>query len=155
MDSSVCFDIVHCTYLGCLVIFFQKYCILLSKDLFHLNTNTVDPDELQHYAAFHQGLHFLHLYLHYSIMLANIDYAADGIFRCNFSNVLTRKASLIIVIICSRRQFSNFTSFSKITNKAQYFMRIVCWQTILMKYCALFFFESIERCRKICCLPQL
>ena len=27
---------------------------------------------------------------------------------------------------------SNFAAFSKITNKACYFMRIVCWQTILM-----------------------
>ena len=34
---------------------------------------------------------------------------------------------------------SKFAPFSKITNKAWYFMRIVCWQTILMKYHILFF----------------
>ena len=33
---------------------------------------------------------------------------------------------------------SNFTAFSKITNKGWYFMRIVCQQTILMKYHTLF-----------------
>ena len=33
---------------------------------------------------------------------------------------------------------SNFAPFPKIANKAWYFMRIVCWQTILMKYHALF-----------------
>ena len=41
-------------------------------------------------------------------------------------------------IICSRRQFQFFSAFSKITNKAWYFMRIVCFQTILMKYHTLF-----------------
>ena len=33
---------------------------------------------------------------------------------------------------------SNLAAISKITNKACYFMRIVCWQTILMKYHTLF-----------------
>ena len=33
----------------------------------------------------------------------------------------------------------NFAAFSKITNKLWYFMRIVFWQTILMKYHTLFF----------------
>ena len=46
---------------------------------------------------------------------------------------------------------SNFAAFSKITYKA-YFMRIVCWQTILMEYHTLFFFE---RCCKICNLLQM
>ena len=32
-----------------------KYCILLSDDFIYL-TNGVDPDEMQHYAAFHLGL---------------------------------------------------------------------------------------------------
>ena len=36
----------------------------------------------------------------------------------------------------------NFAAFSKFTNKERYFMRIVCWQTILMKYYSLF-------CRKL------
>ena len=31
----------------------------LSEDLFTI-TNSVDPDEMQHYAAFHLGVHCLH-----------------------------------------------------------------------------------------------
>ena len=34
----------------------KKYCIVLSEDLFNLY-NSVDPDEMQHYVAFHLGLH--------------------------------------------------------------------------------------------------
>ena len=34
------------TYLGCPVIIFKKYCILLSEDLFTF-TNSVDPDVLK------------------------------------------------------------------------------------------------------------
>ena len=41
---------------------FQKHCILLSKDLFTFS-NSVDPDEMQHCAAFHLGLHCLQKYL--------------------------------------------------------------------------------------------
>ena len=41
--------------------------------------------------------------------------------------------------------FSNFAAFSKITNKAWYFMRIVCWQTILMKYHTKYFFSKIRK----------
>ena len=37
---------------------------------------------------------------------------------------------------------SNFAALSKITNKAWCFMRILCWQTILMKYHALFLQKS-------------
>ena len=40
------------------------------------------------------------------------------------------------------------------TNKACYFMRIICWQTILMQYHTLFFVENLEWCRKICRLLQ-
>ena len=36
----------------------KKYCILLSEALF-IFTNSVDLDEMQHYAAFHLGLHCL------------------------------------------------------------------------------------------------
>ena len=42
-------------------------------------------------------------------------------------------------IICSRRQFMILLFFSKITNKVLYFMRIVCWQKIHMKYHTLFY----------------
>ena len=37
-------------------------CILVSEDLFTF-THSVDPDEMQHYAAFHMGLHCLQKYL--------------------------------------------------------------------------------------------
>ena len=37
------------------------YCIILSEDLFTC-TNSVDPDEMHHYAAFHLGLHCLQKY---------------------------------------------------------------------------------------------
>ena len=40
----------------------KKYCIHLSEDLFNLCTVCGDIDEMQHYAAFHQGLHFLQKY---------------------------------------------------------------------------------------------
>ena len=45
-------------------------------------------------------------------------------------------------IICSRRQFQNFAAFSKIKDKACYVMRIVCWQTILIKYHTFIFLLS-------------
>ena len=50
--------IVFCEYLGVSGYNFQKYCISMSEDLFYL-TNSVDPDEMQHYAASHLGLHCL------------------------------------------------------------------------------------------------
>ena len=52
-----------------------------------------------------------------------------------------------------QKTFWNFATFSKITNKAWYFMRIVCRQTILKKFHTLFFW-NLERSRKICCLLQ-
>ena len=54
---------------------------------------------------------------------------------------LTLKAPPIL----QQTTISNFAAFSKITNKAWCFMRIVCWQTkqtILMKYHALFLRKS-------------
>ena len=47
--------------MGCQVILFKIYCILLSEDLFTF-TNSVDPDEMQHDAAFHWALHCLQKY---------------------------------------------------------------------------------------------
>ena len=38
-----------------MAIIFQKYCICLK--IFITFTNSVDPDEMQYYAAFHLGLH--------------------------------------------------------------------------------------------------
>ena len=54
--------IVHYTYLGMSGYNFVKYCILSSEDLFTY-TNSVDPDEMQHCAAFHLDLHCLYQYL--------------------------------------------------------------------------------------------
>ena len=53
-------QIVHCTYLGFKVITFKKNSVFFCRKIFfNLNTNSVDPDEMQHYAAFHLGLHCL------------------------------------------------------------------------------------------------
>ena len=41
--------------------FLKKYYIFLSRYLFTF-TNRVDPDEMQHYTAFHLGLHWLQKY---------------------------------------------------------------------------------------------
>ena len=49
----------------CQVIAFKKYCILLTE-LHFTFTNSVDPDEMQHYAAFHLGLHCLQIVLYKS-----------------------------------------------------------------------------------------
>ena len=46
---------------GCQVINFLKCCIFCLK-IFVTFTNCVDPDEMQHYAAFHLGLHCLQKY---------------------------------------------------------------------------------------------
>ena len=40
---------------------YEKYCILLSEDFIYLYIS-VDPDEMQHYAALNLGLHCLHKY---------------------------------------------------------------------------------------------
>ena len=53
---------VHCIYYGVVGDNFQKYCISFSKIKFVL-TNSVGPDEMPHYAAFHLGLHCLPKYL--------------------------------------------------------------------------------------------
>ena len=65
--------------------------------------------------------------------------------------VLTHEAPPIYNL--QQTTISNFAANLKITNKACYFMRIVCWQTILVKYHTLFF-ENEEKCRKICRLLQ-
>ena len=62
MDSSFWFDIIHLgwsigTYQGVSVYNFQKTLSFCLK-IFPL-TNSVDPDEIQHYSAFHLGLHCL------------------------------------------------------------------------------------------------
>ena len=43
------------------VILSKQHCIILSNDLFTF-TDSVDPDDMQHYAAFHLGLHCLKKY---------------------------------------------------------------------------------------------
>ena len=55
--------------------------------------------------------------------------------------VLTHK---VPPVICSRRQFQILLLFQNLQIKNDDFMRFVCWQTILMKYHSLFFFENLE-----------
>ena len=50
--------IVHCTYPGVSSYNFLKY-FFLSEDFFY---KSVDPDEMQHYSAFHLSLHCLQKY---------------------------------------------------------------------------------------------
>ena len=54
--------IVHCTYPGVSGYNFQKI-VFFYLQIFFTFTNSVDPDEMQHYAAFHLGLHCLQKYL--------------------------------------------------------------------------------------------
>ena len=63
MDGYNKLGLVHCTYLRVsgYYIIFEKY-FLLSKELFFTFTNSVDPDEMPHYGAFHLGLHCLKKY---------------------------------------------------------------------------------------------
>ena len=64
MDSGLIqkTSIVHCTYLGYMSrgIIFKKF-FFLSEDFF-IFTNSVDPDEMQHFAAFHLSLYCLQKY---------------------------------------------------------------------------------------------
>ena len=55
---------VHCTFLGVssYTCNFKKNHIVFSEDYFTFTKN-VEPDEMQHYAAFHLVLHFLQKYL--------------------------------------------------------------------------------------------
>ena len=51
--------IVHCTYLRVPGYNFQKKIALFCLKVFFTFTNSEDTDEMQHYAAFHLGLHYL------------------------------------------------------------------------------------------------
>ena len=58
----VCYNklgIVHCTYLGVSGYNCKKNIVLFYLKILFTLTNSVDPDEMQHYAAFHLGLHCL------------------------------------------------------------------------------------------------
>ena len=64
VDNTVCkgkkdLRQIHCTYLGVSGHNFQTkiLCVFFTED-FTL-TNSVDPDEMQHYASFHLSLHCL------------------------------------------------------------------------------------------------
>ena len=52
---------MHCTYLGVSGYDLKKYIIFCLK-IFFTFINSVDPDEMQHDAAFHLGLHCLQQY---------------------------------------------------------------------------------------------
>ena len=45
--------IVHCTYLGVSGYNFQKNIVFFCLKIFFIFTNSVDPDEMQRYAAFY------------------------------------------------------------------------------------------------------
>ena len=61
--DSINFGIVHCTYLGVSGYNLkEKNIVLFCLKIFFTFTNSVDPDEMQHYAAFHLGLHCLQKY---------------------------------------------------------------------------------------------
>ena len=54
--------IVHCTYLGVSGYNFQKNIVFFCLKIFFTFSKSVDPDEMQHFAAFHLGLHCLQKY---------------------------------------------------------------------------------------------
>ena len=60
MDSYFKLGIVHCIYLGEVRLKFKKKMYFLFD--FFTFTNSEGPDEMQHYAAFHLGLHYLQKY---------------------------------------------------------------------------------------------
>ena len=54
--------IFHCTYLGVSGYNIPKNIVFFCLKIFFTLSNSVDPDEMQHYAAFHLGLHCLQKY---------------------------------------------------------------------------------------------
>ena len=44
-------------------LYFSKTIVFFCVKIYFTFRNSVDPDEMQHYAAFHQGLHCLLMYL--------------------------------------------------------------------------------------------
>ena len=44
-------------------LYFSKQIVFFCLKFFFTFTNSVDPDEMQHYAAFHLGIHCLQKYL--------------------------------------------------------------------------------------------
>ena len=48
--------------MGCQDIVFKKNDAFICLKIIFTFTNSVDPDEMQHYAAFHLGLHCLQKY---------------------------------------------------------------------------------------------
>ena len=52
--------IVHCIYLGVSGYYLKN--IVFDLKIFFTLTNSVEPDEMTHYAAFHLGLHCLQRY---------------------------------------------------------------------------------------------
>ena len=72
-----------------------------------------------------------------SVLVPNI-YNFTSSYQCWIS-ILTHKTLPTYTTNLQQTTISNVAAFSKMTNKAGYFTRIVCWQTILMKYHTLFF----------------
>ena len=71
MDSSLWFDAIN---LGWSIIYIKGSQIIISKNtivffslkIIFVLANSVDPDEMPHYAAFYLGLHCLPKYAFYS-----------------------------------------------------------------------------------------
>ena len=55
--------IVHCIYTEGLQVIISKNIVFISLKSDFVLANSVDPDEMLHYAAIHQGLHCLPQYL--------------------------------------------------------------------------------------------
>ena len=63
MDSSFWFDTIKLGYSMVAGYNFQKYIVLYCLKIFFTFANSVEPVEMQHYAAFQLGLHCLQKYL--------------------------------------------------------------------------------------------
>ena len=53
---------------------FKKNTAIFCLKIFFTFTNSVDPDEIQHYAAFHLSLHYLHKYLYLKLELDDLNF---------------------------------------------------------------------------------
>ena len=63
MDSYNKFGIVHCIYPAVSGYNFQGIIMFFCLNIYATLSNSVDPDEMRHCAAFHLGLHCLQKYI--------------------------------------------------------------------------------------------
>ena len=62
MDSTIWFDTLTWVSLGVSGYNLKKNIVFYCLKIYFTFTNSVEPDEMQHYAAFHLGLHCLQKY---------------------------------------------------------------------------------------------